>query len=87
MSLQPSPIPPIRGSSPIGVKTYGSVLVKYRGSGPRERRGPFHPLDSPWTRYLAQCRPPKGISPIAAKIHAKAPHLRPMETSSRDFDF
>jgi hypothetical protein len=29
----------------------------------------------------------KGISPIAAKIHAKAPHLRPMETSSRGFDF
>ena len=26
MSLQPSPIPPIRGSSPIGVKTYGSVF-------------------------------------------------------------
>jgi predicted nucleotidyltransferase len=29
----------------------------------------------------------KGISPIAAEIHAKAPHLRPMETGSRDFDF
>jgi hypothetical protein len=29
----------------------------------------------------------KGIGPIAAEIHAKAPHLRPMETGSRDFDF
>ena len=28
-----------------------------------------------------------GLSPIAAKIHAKVHHLRPMETSSQDFDF
>ena len=26
-----------------------------RGSGPPKLRGPFHPLDSPWTRHLAQC--------------------------------
>ena len=26
-----------------------------RGTGLPERRSPFHPFDSPWTRYLAQC--------------------------------
>jgi len=31
--------------------------------------------------------PLEGISPIAAKIHAKASHLRPIETRSQDFDF
>jgi hypothetical protein len=37
------------------------------------------------TTHAPDCT--KGINPIAAKIHAKAPHLRPMETSSQDFDF
>ena len=37
-----------------------------RGSGPPERRGPFHPFDSPRMRYLAQCGP-QGSDPVSLR--------------------
>ena len=40
--------------------------VQCRGSGPPERRGAFHPIDSDRTRYLAQCRPP-GSDPVSLR--------------------
>ncbi len=37
-----------------------------RGSGSPERRSPSHPLDSAWTQYLVQCRPP-GSTPVSLR--------------------
>ena len=77
ISLQPSTI----RAAGRGFGSHGAVLgvaapslrkptVAYwaqcRGSGPPERRGAFHPIDSDRTRYLAQCRPP-GSDPVSLR--------------------
>ena len=47
---------PYRGvAAPSLRKPTVAYWAQCRGSGPPERRGPFHSLDSPMARYLAQC--------------------------------